>query len=67
MYTIGGHLYHHGVLGQQWGVKNGPPYPLDASSHNASERKAGYKKSIGGGNNEELYDRKRKKSNSNKS
>ena len=21
-------LYHHGVKGQKWGVKNGPPYPL---------------------------------------
>lgn len=22
-------LWHHGVKGQQWGVQNGPPYPLD--------------------------------------
>lgn len=22
-------LYHHGVKGQQWGVRNGPPYPID--------------------------------------
>ena len=21
-------LYHHGILGQKWGVQNGPPYPL---------------------------------------
>ena len=21
-------LKHHGILGQKWGVKNGPPYPL---------------------------------------
>lgn len=22
-------LRHHGILGQEWGVRNGPPYPLD--------------------------------------
>lgn len=21
-------LYHHGILGQKWGIQNGPPYPL---------------------------------------
>lgn len=26
-----GKLYHHGVKGQKWGVRNGPPYPLDDS------------------------------------
>ena len=24
---------HHGIKGQQWGVRNGPPYPLDAETH----------------------------------
>ena len=23
-------IKHHGILGQKWGVRNGPPYPLDA-------------------------------------
>lgn len=42
-------LYHHGILGQRWGTRNGPPYPLDASDHSASEKKAGWKKSLAGG------------------
>lgn len=25
-------LYHHGRLGQRWGVTNGPPYPLSRST-----------------------------------
>lgn len=25
-------LYHHGIKGQEWGVKNGPPYPLDRAT-----------------------------------
>lgn len=27
--SLSGYLCHHGVKGQKWGVKNGPPYPLD--------------------------------------
>lgn len=23
------YLTHHGIQGQKWGIKNGPPYPLD--------------------------------------
>lgn len=32
-------LAHHGIDGQKWGVRNGPPYPLDSGSKSASERK----------------------------
>ena len=36
-------LYHHGIKGQKWGDKNGPPYPLGASDHSSSEIKEGRK------------------------
>lgn len=42
-------LYHHGVAGQKWGKKNGPPYPLAASAHSASEKKARWRKSLNSG------------------
>lgn len=39
-------LYHHGIMGQRWGKRNGPPYPLSAGAHSASEKKAGWRKSL---------------------
>lgn len=32
-------LQHHGILGQHWGRKNGPPYPLDAGVSSAVKKK----------------------------
>ena len=40
------YLAHHGILGQKWGHQNGPPYPLDKDKHSASEKKAGWIKSL---------------------
>ena len=40
------YLMHHGILGQRWGKRNGPPYPLGASDHSASEKKAGWRQSL---------------------
>lgn len=34
-------LYHHGIKGQRWGVRNGPPYPLNAQTHAAVVRGSG--------------------------
>ena len=42
------YLAHHGILGMKWGRKNGPPYPLGASDHSATEKKAGWRKSLNG-------------------
>ena len=33
------YLVHHGILGQKWGVQNGPPYPLSKSDMSSSEKK----------------------------
>ncbi len=40
------YLAHHGILGQKWGHKNGPPYPLDADKHSANEKKKGWMQSL---------------------
>lgn len=42
-------LYHHGIKGQHWGVKNGPPYPLDQK----------VSKRIKSGKNENRYEGKK--------
>lgn len=42
-------LFHHGIKNQHWGVRNGPPYPLD--------RKVSAR--IKKGNNEKLRDKKK--------
>lgn len=39
-------IWHHGILGQKYGKRNGPPYPLDASDHSAKEKAAGWKESL---------------------
>lgn len=55
-------LYHHGIRGMKWGVRNGPPYPLNASAHSASEKKAGWRKSLDkSSKSSDTEDRKSKK------
>lgn len=36
-------LYHHGIEGQRWGKRNGPPYPLNSSAKSFTERRAAKK------------------------
>lgn len=37
-------LIHHGILGQKWGKRNGPPYPLTGGAYTRSEKIAIYRK-----------------------
>lgn len=30
-------LYHHGILGQRWGVRHGPPYPLTGGRYSPGQ------------------------------
>lgn len=39
-------LMHHGIKGQKWGKRNGPPYPLSDSAHSVNEKRNNYKQSI---------------------
>lgn len=47
------YLIHHGILGQKWGKRNGPPYPLASGDHSKSEQKAGWRKSLESGESKE--------------
>lgn len=39
-FTFKDELSHHGIDGQKWGVRNGPPYPLAAGDHSKAELRA---------------------------
>ena len=39
MYSRNAELYHHGIKGQKWGIRNGPPYPLGSDISTGSRLK----------------------------
>lgn len=41
---MGNELRHHGILGQKWGKRNGPPYPLKPSARSSAEKRAARKR-----------------------
>ncbi len=47
-------LYHHGILGQKWGRRQGPPYPIPDSNHSESEKKNNWKRSLHNKNYKQL-------------
>lgn len=51
------YLEHHGIEGQKWGKRNGPPYPLDYRDHSKSEKKH-LNKYIAAHDNDRKYDKK---------
>lgn len=42
--VTGDELYHHGIRGQKWGERNGPPYLLKGGDYSKAEMAAKYKK-----------------------
>ena len=43
------YLAHHGVSGQKWGQRHGPPYPLSRNPANAKRARVDYKSNLGKG------------------
>lgn len=37
------YLAHHGIRGQRWGKRNGPPYPLSGGDYSETEKREIYR------------------------
>lgn len=59
-------LVHHGIKGQRWGDRNGPPYPLGTSEHRSVIRRFFKSKSEDNKSNNESKESNTKKENSSK-
>ena len=42
------YIEHYGINGQKWGVRNGPPYPLDFKAHSKAEQRLNPKSILDG-------------------
>ena len=51
-FMVQDYLAHHGIIGQHWGTRNGPPYPLNAKVSKKIQRK---------GREDKAYQAKREK------
>jgi len=54
-------LFHHGIVGQKKGVRNGPPYPLDYEDHSEEEKRLNKAEDISGDENENAHLERTKK------
>jgi len=52
------YMAHHGIAGQKWGKRNGPPYPLEYSKLSPEERSEAKQKAIRTGNIKEAQQNK---------
>ena len=60
-YLYNDSLAHHGIKGQRWGKRNGPPYPLGYESHSRKEKKLNPKSILDGGDAGSSKSKKSKK------
>lgn len=52
-------LYHHGISGQKWGKRNGPPYPLEKGKTDKPKKNHSIKDQVLGSDNEKNIKKKK--------